>query len=62
MYLIINYDWNTRYPETFYTYKKSFKKFKELNDNTNVLEFWDIKNQTRKVLIDRRRRDRRYNK
>ena len=58
MYLIVNYDWNTRYPGSFFTYKKAFKKFKELNDNTNVLEFWNMKRQTRKSIIDRRRRGR----
>ena len=54
MYLIINYDWNTRYPGEFSSYKKAFKMFKELNDNTNVLEYWNFKDQTRKSIIDRR--------
>ena len=54
MYLICNYDWWTRYPEVFNTYKQAFKTFKELNDNTNVLEYWNTKQQTRKVIIDRR--------
>jgi hypothetical protein len=38
MYLIVNYDWNTRYPEVFYDYKEAKAKFIELNDITNTLE------------------------
>jgi len=55
MYLICNYDWNDRYPQEFTSYKKAFKVFKMLNDNTNTLEYWNMRNQTRKTIIDRRK-------
>ena len=62
MYMIICYDRNTRHPEVFSSYKQACKVFKELNDNTNVLEYWNFKEQTRKSIIDRRRQDNRYGK
>jgi len=55
MYLICNYDYWGRHPQEFTSYKKAFKVFKILNDNTNTLEYWNMRNQTRKVIIDRRK-------
>jgi hypothetical protein len=37
MYLIVDYDWNTRHPKEFYSFKEAKENFIELSkDNDNL--------------------------
>jgi hypothetical protein len=55
MYIIANYDWFWRYPETFTNFKNVKNVFMSLSGKGNVIEFWDVYNQKRKLVYPKRK-------
>ncbi len=54
-YMVVNYDWNDRYPEEFDSFEEAKSTFKRLNDSTWTLEYYD-KYYNRRILLDKNKR------
>jgi hypothetical protein len=58
-YMVVNYDWNDRYPEEFDSFDKAKSIFKQLRDPTYTLEFYD-RYYNRKILLGKGKRSYNY--
>lgn len=58
-YLVVNYDWNDRYPKEFKSFDEAKSIFKSLNDPTYTLEYYD-KYYGRKILMGKGKRPYNY--